>query len=107
MSAPSGSRVYDQAEEDRNRHIRQRISDGSVDAHQEAVEHEAREPDEQIADAVNKVFDARPASIIRTLDLLNTRYAPLAAYGHMGREELGVRWEDTDKTEDLLKAIAE
>lgn len=62
---------------------------------------------EQIAAAVNKVFDARPASIIRTLDLLNTKYAPLAAYGHMGREELGVRWEDTDKTEDLLKAIAE
>lgn len=62
--------------------------------------------DEQIVAAVNKVFDARPASIIRTLDLLNTKYAPLAAYGHMGREELGVRWEDTDKTEDLLNALA-
>ena len=61
---------------------------------------------EQIAAAVNKVFDARPASIIRTLDLLNTKYAPLAAYGHMGREELGVRWEDTDKTDALLKALA-
>ena len=60
---------------------------------------------EQIADAVNQVFDARPASIIRTLDLLNTRYAPLAAYGHMGREELGVRWEVTDKTEALLNAL--
>ena len=62
--------------------------------------------DEQIAAAVNEVFDARPASIIRTLDLLNTQFAPLAAYGHMGREELGVRWEDTDKTDALLKALA-
>lgn len=62
---------------------------------------------EQIAAAVNKVFDARPASIIRTLDLLNTKYAPLAAYGHMGREELGVRWEDTDKADELLKVLAE
>lgn len=59
----------------------------------------------QIACAVNKVFDARPASIIRELDLLNTRYAPLSAYGHMGREELGVRWERTDKTEALKAAL--
>ncbi len=58
---------------------------------------------EQLATAVNKVFDARPASIIRALDLLDTRYAPLSAYGHMGREELGVRWEKTDKA-SLLKA---
>ena len=61
---------------------------------------------EQIAAAVNKVFDARPASIIRTLDLLHTKYAPLAAYGHMGREELGVRWEDTDKTNELKRALS-
>ena len=61
---------------------------------------------EQIAAAVNRVFDARPSSIIRTLDLLNTSYAPLSAYGHMGREELGVRWEDTDKTSELLAALA-
>ena len=60
---------------------------------------------EQIAEAVNKVFDARPSSIIRTLDLLNTSYAPLSAYGHMGREELGVRWEITDKTEELKAAL--
>ena len=60
---------------------------------------------EQLAEAVKKVFDARPASIIRELDLLNTSYAPLAAYGHMGREELGVRWEDTDKTEELKAAL--
>ena len=60
---------------------------------------------EAIADAVQRVFDARPASIIRELRLLDTRYAPLSAYGHMGREELGVRWEDTDKTEALKKAL--
>ncbi|MBQ9679377.1 MAG: methionine adenosyltransferase [Ruminococcus sp.] len=61
---------------------------------------------EQISEAVNKVFDARPAAIIRELDLLNTRYAPLAAYGHMGREELGVRWEDTDKADALKAALS-
>ena len=61
---------------------------------------------EQLATAVNKVFDARPSSIIRSLDLLNTSYAPLSAYGHMGREELGVRWEKTDKTDALRAALA-
>ena len=60
---------------------------------------------EKIAEAVNKVFDARPSSIIRTLDLLNTSYAPLSAYGHMGREELDVSWERTDKTQELLEAL--
>ena len=59
----------------------------------------------QLAHAVQQVFDARPASIIRELDLLNTSYAPLSAYGHMGREELGVRWEQTDKTEALKAAL--
>ena len=61
---------------------------------------------EQLATAVNKVFDARPSSIIRSLDLLNTTYAPLSAYGHMGREELGVRWEKTDKTDALRAALS-
>ena len=61
---------------------------------------------EQLAIAVNKVFDARPSSIIRSLDLLNTTYAPLSAYGHMGREELGVRWEKTDKTDALRAALS-
>ena len=60
---------------------------------------------EQLAQAVNKVFDARPSSIIRALDLLNTTYAPLAAYGHMGREELGVRSEKTDKIDALKAAL--
>ena len=60
---------------------------------------------EAVSKAVDKVFDARPLSIIRSLDLLHTRYAPLSSYGHMGREELGVKWEDTDKTEALLQAL--
>jgi len=60
---------------------------------------------EAIAEAVKKVFDARPAAIIRELKLLDTSYAPLSAYGHMGREELGVRWEDTDKIEALKAAL--
>ena len=61
--------------------------------------------DEAISEAVQKVFDARPAAIIRELDLLTTRYAPLSAYGHMGREELGVRWEKTDMTGALKAAL--
>ncbi len=61
--------------------------------------------DHIIADAVNKVFDLRPAAIIETLNLRNTKYRPLAAYGHMGREDLGVAWEKTDKTEALKSAL--
>ena len=49
--------------------------------------------DEKLAEAVNKVFDLRPAVIIRSLDLRRPIYRQLAAYGHMGREELGVNWE--------------
>ena len=61
--------------------------------------------DHIIADAVNRVFDLRPAAIIETLNLRNTKYRPLAAYGHMGREDLGVAWEKTDKTEALKSAL--
>ena len=61
---------------------------------------------EQLSKAVEKVFDCRPNSIIEQLKLRETKYRPLAAYGHMGREELGVRWEDTDKVEELKKALA-
>ncbi len=60
---------------------------------------------EELADAVNKVFDLRPAAIIESLNLRDTKYRPTAAYGHMGREELGVSWEKTDKTEELKKAL--
>ena len=45
--------------------------------------------------------DLRPAAIIRDLDLRTPIYRPLAAYGHMGREDLGVKWEATDRTEAL------
>jgi S-adenosylmethionine synthetase len=61
--------------------------------------------DEQISEAVNKVFDLRPAGIIKMLDLRKPQYKELAAYGHLGREELGVAWEKTDKAEALKAAI--
>ncbi len=58
--------------------------------------------EEEIANRVNKVFDMRPAAIIKQLGLRAPIYKQLAAYGHMGREDLGVAWEKTDKAE-LLK----
>ncbi len=61
--------------------------------------------DELLAKAVELVFDFRPASIIRDLDLRRPIYRKLAAYGHMGREDLGVRWEDTDRAKALLEAV--
>ena len=60
----------------------------------------------KLAEAVRRVFDLRPAAIIETLDLRRPIYKQLAAYGHMGREELGVKWEQTDKVEELKKALA-
>lgn len=59
----------------------------------------------KIIEAVNKVFDLRPAAIIEALDLRKPIYRDLAAYGHMGREDLGVAWEKTDKVEALLAAV--
>ncbi len=61
--------------------------------------------DEKLAQAVNKVFDLRPTAIIRDLDLKKPIYRKLAAYGHMGRTDLGVRWEDTDRADALLEAV--
>ncbi len=61
--------------------------------------------DEQIADAVNKVFDLRPAAIIDTFDMRKPIYSGLSAYGHLGREELGVKWENTDKVNALLDVL--
>ena len=52
------------------------------------------------------MFDLRPAALIETLDLRRPIYKQLAAYGHMGREELGVKWEQTNKVEELKKALA-
>ncbi len=61
--------------------------------------------DDRISEAVQQVFDLRPTAIIRELDLRRPIYRPLAAYGHMGREELGVRWEQTDRVEALRAAL--
>ncbi len=61
--------------------------------------------EEVLSAAVEKVFDLRPAAIIKALDLRRPIYKALAAYGHMGREDLGVKWEETDKTEELLSAV--
>ena len=55
---------------------------------------------------MEKVFDLTPAAIIRDLDLRKPIYRRLAAYGHMGREDLGVRWENTDRTQALKDALA-
>jgi len=60
---------------------------------------------DQLAEAVNQVFDLRPTSIIETLELRKPIYRNLAAYGHMGREDLNVRWEKTDKVEALKNAL--
>jgi S-adenosylmethionine synthetase len=59
---------------------------------------------ERIQDAVLKVFDLRPAAIIRDLDLLRPIYSQTAAYGHFGREEPDFTWERTDRTEALKSA---
>ncbi len=59
----------------------------------------------KIAEIVNKVFDLRPAAIIDMLHLRAPIYSPLSSYGHVGREELGVQWEKTDKV-DEIRALA-
>ena len=61
--------------------------------------------EEALSRAVSEVFDFTPAAIIRELGLRRPIYRALAAYGHMGREDLGVRWEDTDKVEALRAAV--
>ena len=58
-----------------------------------------------LSEAVRKVFDLRPAAIIEVLDLRRPIYKKLAAYGHMGREDLGVRWEQTDMVDALRAAL--
>ena len=61
--------------------------------------------DDAIAEAVQKVFDLSPAGIIKALDLRRPIYKQLAAYGHMGREDLGVTWEQTDRVAALKAAL--
>lgn len=60
---------------------------------------------EQLAEAVNNVFDLRPEAIIRNLKLREQRYSKLAAYGHMGREDVGVEWEKLNKVNELKAAL--
>ena len=63
-------------------------------------------PDSELERAIGEVFDLRPAAIIRDLELKKPQYRRLAAYGHMGREDLGVAWEKTDRVDALLAALA-
>ena len=62
------------------------------------------DPD-KLSEAVRKVFDLRPSAIIETLGLRKPIYKQLAAYGHMGREDLNVAWEKTDKVEELKRIV--
>ena len=61
--------------------------------------------DDKLAEAVNKVFDLRPSAIISTLDLRRPIYRRIAAYGHMGREDIDLPWERTDKVQELKDAL--
>ncbi|MCR5040904.1 MAG: methionine adenosyltransferase [Clostridia bacterium] len=62
-------------------------------------------PDDAISAAVEKVFDFRPSAIIEELGLRKQSYYPLAAYGHIGRTDLGVKWENADKVDALRQAL--
>ena len=61
-------------------------------------------PAERIEQLVREFFDLTPYGIITALDLIKPIYTPLAAYGHMGREDLNVSWEKTDKADELRSA---
>ena len=63
--------------------------------------------DAKLAKAVDKVFDLRPNGIMEMLDLRRPQYRKLAAYGHFGRENIGVAWEKTDKVDAIKAALAE
>lgn len=62
--------------------------------------------EEALSQAVQEVFQLTPDGIIRMLDLRKPQYRKLAAYGHMGREDLGVAWERKDKVDELKAAVA-
>ena len=61
-------------------------------------------PDSEIAAAANKVFDLRPAAIIEALDLRRPIYRQIAALGHIGRTDIDLTWEHTDKVDELKAA---
>ena len=67
----------------------------------------AKIPEEVLSDAVRKVFDFRPAGIIKMLDLRRPIYKQTSAYGHFGRTDVDLPWEHTDKAEELKKAVKE
>ncbi len=62
-----------------------------------------KKSDDEISEIVNKVFDLRPYAIIKALDLRKPIYKNVAAYGHMGREDLDVSWERTNKVDEIKK----
>jgi len=62
-------------------------------------------PEDKIVEIVNKVFDLRPSSIIRELDLRRPIYKQTAAYGHFGRNDLNLPWEQLNKVEEIKKYI--
>ena len=62
--------------------------------------------EDKLVDIIRENFDLRPAGIIKMLDLRRPIYRQLAAYGHMGREDLGVKWENTDRVDALKAAVA-
>ena len=64
-----------------------------------------RVSDEDLSDAVQQVFDLRPAAIIQDLDLRRPIYRQTAAYGHFGRSDLDLPWERTDRTDALLAKV--
>jgi S-adenosylmethionine synthetase len=61
--------------------------------------------EEKLIDLINDKFDLRPYGILNMLDLLRPIYLPTAAYGHFGREDIDLRWEKTDKAEELKESI--
>ena len=61
-------------------------------------------PDEKISQLIDEYFDLRPGAIIRDLKLRRPIYQQLAAYGHFGRDDLDLTWENTNKADDLRKA---
>ena len=63
-------------------------------------------PREKIAAAITKLFDLRPAAIIRDLDLLRPIYQNTAAYGHFGRSDAGFTWEQTPRVEQLRQELS-
>ena len=65
---------------------------------------ETVDPD-KIVDAVNDIFDLRPAAILRDLDLRRPVFKPTAAYGHFGRSGDGFTWENTDRADALKSAL--